>query len=125
MLPIIVISLLVMLSLSRKGVRILGVTVNYNMTFEIHLREVVPKATWSLGVVRRAGKLFDCPMFQCICFVQLEYCAPCGCSRHSFIWVCWIVLFVVRKGCVSVSSVVWETEGRLVLCVCSRRFIIE
>ena len=38
------------------GLRILGVTLNCQLTFEIHLREVVSKAARSLGVVHRAGK---------------------------------------------------------------------
>ena len=39
---------------------------------------------------------------------------PCGCRLRSLSWVCWIVLFVVRKGCVRVSFVVY-----------GRRFITE
>ena len=42
-----------------KGVRILGVTLDSKLTFETHLREVVSQVARSLGVMRRAGKLFD------------------------------------------------------------------
>ena len=35
---------------------ILGVTLDSKLTFEIHLREVVPKAVKSLGVLRRARR---------------------------------------------------------------------
>ena len=44
-----------------RSLRILGVTFNFKLTFETHLREVVSKAVMSLGVVRRTGKLFDRP----------------------------------------------------------------
>ena len=48
---------------------------------------------------------------------------PCGNRRRSLIWVCWIALFAVRKGCVKVSFVVWK-KGQC-LCVWSIRYIIE
>ena len=35
---------------------------------------------------------------------------PCGCRLPSIIWVCWIVLFAVRKGFVRVLG----TEERFV-----------
>ena len=41
-----------------KSLLILGVTLNFKLTFESHLREVVSTATRSLGVVRRAGQLY-------------------------------------------------------------------
>ena len=64
-----------------KSLRILGVTFDSKLTFEAHLREVVSKAARNLGVVRRAGKLFDCPSALKSCFnayvlSNLEYCAP-------------------------------------------------
>ena len=54
-------SLLDELSLRRQSLRILGVTIDSKLTFEMHLREVVSKAARNLGIVRRVGKLFDCP----------------------------------------------------------------
>ena len=66
-----------------KSLRILGVTLDSKLSNEIHLREVVSKATKCLGVVRRAGKLliklftYAQELFQCICFVQLEALHPC------------------------------------------------
>ena len=45
-----------------KGLRILGVTLDSNLTVETHLRELVLKAARGLGVVRRTGKLFNCPL---------------------------------------------------------------
>ena len=46
----------------------------------MHLREVVSKAARSLGIVRRAGKLFNCPRglksyFNAYVLFNLEYCA--------------------------------------------------
>ena len=51
------------------------------MTFDAHLWEAVSKAVKSLGIVLRAGKLFDCPRVLKSCFnayalSSLEYCAP-------------------------------------------------
>ena len=51
------------------------------LSFETHLGEVVSKAAWSMGVVCRAGKLFDCPRllkssFNAYVMFTLEYCAP-------------------------------------------------
>ena len=50
---------------------------------------------------------------------------PCGGRLRSLSWVCWIVLFAVRKGCVRVNFVVWGTDERLFSCTCSIRFITE
>ena len=59
--------------------------------------------------MRRAGEL-------CLtwCSVLLFRCC-----LWILIWVCWIVLLVVRKVCVRVNSIVWDTEGRY---VCSIKF---
>ena len=51
------------------------------MTFETRLREVMSKAPRNQEVVRRAGKLFDCPRVIKGCFntyilSNMEYCAP-------------------------------------------------
>ena len=43
-----------------KSLRIIGVALDSELTFETHLLEVVSKATISLGVVSRAVKLFNC-----------------------------------------------------------------
>ena len=43
------------------GLRILGVTLDFKWTFETHVREVVSMAARSLGIMRLAGRLFDCP----------------------------------------------------------------
>ena len=44
-----------------KSPRILEVTLNFKLTFEAPMREVVSKVARSLGVVHRAVKSFDCP----------------------------------------------------------------
>ena len=59
----------------------LEITVDSKLTFDTHVHEVVSKATRSLGVVRRAGKFFDCPRvlksyFNSCVLSSLEYCAP-------------------------------------------------
>ena len=65
---------------------ILGVTLDPKLKFETHLCNVVSEAARSLGIVRQAGKLFNCrqagklfdcrqagklfdELFQGICFV--------------------------------------------------------
>ena len=55
---------------------------------------------------------------------SLEYYAPYRCRRPSLIWVRWIILLSIQKGCVRVSSVVWGRK-RSVPCVCFIRFITE
>ena len=85
------ISLSVVLRLRRStSLRIHGVTLDSKLTFETNLREVVVKAARSMGVVHRAGKLFDCPRTLKSCFnayvlSSLEYCAPYGCCRRGLI----------------------------------------
>ena len=64
-----------------KFLRILGVTFDSTLTFEIHLREEVSKAARILRVVRRARKLFDCPRvlksyFNSYVLFSAKYCAP-------------------------------------------------
>ena len=94
-----------------KSLRILGVTLDSKLTFEIHLREVVSKTARSLVVVRRVGKSFICPRVLKSCFTayvlsSLEYCPPLPyrCRRRSLIWVRWIELFAVRKVCVGAQK---------------------
>ena len=61
--------------------RILEVTFDSKLMFEIHLRKVVSKAARNLGVMRQAIKLFDCSRVLMGCFnayalPSLKYCAP-------------------------------------------------
>ena len=84
-----------------KSLCILEVTFASKLTFEMHLKEVVSKAARNLGVMRQAGKLFDCPR------ANISY-----------------LMFAVRRGCVNVSFV-RATEERSVPCVCSIRFITQ
>ena len=51
-----------------KSLRILGVPLDSKLTFETHLQEVLSKADRRLGVVCRAGKLFDYPRVPKSCF---------------------------------------------------------
>ena len=51
-----------------ESLRILGVALDSKLTLEMHLQEVVSNAARSLGVVLRAGKLFDCPRVLKSCF---------------------------------------------------------
>ena len=85
------------------------------MTFRTYLDEVVPKAARNLNVLRRVEKLFDGLRVLKSCFNAyvlpiLKYCAFLLMSSEEFAWVCWILLFAVRKGCVRVSFVAWSTE---------------
>ena len=62
-----------------KSLCILGITFDSKLTFEMHLREVVSKAARYTGLIRRAGRLFDCPRMLKGCFnayvwSSLEYC---------------------------------------------------
>ena len=61
----------------------------------------------SLSVVRQAGKVFDCPSVLKGSFAYAAWSVgpPCGYRLRRLIWICWIVLFAVRKGCVRVSLV--------------------
>ena len=59
------------------------------MTFETHFRKVVPKAARSLGAMRRAEKVFDCPrvlknFFSTYVLSNLEYCVPVWLSSAKF-----------------------------------------
>ena len=51
-----------------RSLRILEITFDFKLTFEAHLREVVSMTVGSLGVVLRAGNLFDCPRVPKSCF---------------------------------------------------------
>ena len=73
------------------------------------------KIAKGVRVVRRAGKLFDCPRVLIGCFNAYVFSAwsivpPFRCGRQSLVWVCWTVLFAVRNGGVKLSFVVCLTE---------------
>ena len=51
-----------------KNLHILAVTLDSKLTFKTYLREIVSKAARNLGVMRRAGKLFDCLCVLKSCF---------------------------------------------------------
>ena len=60
---------------------ILGVTLDSKMTFEQHISNVVSSAARSMGIVRRASKIFGTLDVLTTCFrsyvlSRLEYCAP-------------------------------------------------
>ena len=113
-----------------KSLRILRVAFGSKLTFEIHLHGVVSKTARSLGIVHRAGKLYDCPRvfkscFNAYVFFILEYCA-----RASIVpavsHLSWLdMLFAVQKGCARVNFIVLSTGGTSVACICSIRFITE
>ena len=61
---------------------ILGVTFDSKMTFERHIVNVTSSAARSMGIVRRASKIFGTQevlttCFRSYCLSRLEYCAPC------------------------------------------------
>ena len=50
------------------------------------MREAVSKAAMSLGVVRQAGKLFDCPRVLKNCFnAYVLFSLECGCRLRGLI----------------------------------------
>lgn len=60
---------------------ILGVRFDSKLTFESHIRDVVASSSRSLGIMRRAAKIFDSTDVLVSCFrsfvlSRLEYCAP-------------------------------------------------
>ena len=74
--------------LEEVSLRILGVSYDSKLTFEIHLREAVSKAARTLSVVRRTEKLFDCPRelksyFNAYVLSNLEHASSCGCRHQS------------------------------------------
>ena len=71
-----------------KSLSNLEVTFDSKFTFETHSREVVSKAARSLGIVHRAGKLFDClPVLKRFfsCGPTWSIVPPCGCRLRSLI----------------------------------------
>ena len=116
--------------------RILEVTFYSNMTFGTHLTtkqvdlwEVVPKVARSLGVVLRAGNLFDCPSVLKSCFNA--YVLPTGVL--CFEWLSCAeshlsLLKTVVRGAKELCEgklCSWGTEERSVPCVYFMKFITE
>ena len=113
-----------------KSLRILGVIFDSKLMLGTHLPEVVSKAARPLDVVRRAGKLFDCPQVLKSCFnayvlLNLEYRAPVWKpSAESHLS---LLDSVVRsaEGLGEGELCCLRQRGRSVLSVCSMRFITE
>ena len=87
------------------------------LTFETHLREVVSKAARSLDVVRRVGKLLDCPRVLKICFnayvlSSLEYRAPVWMSSAGSHLGLLDSVVCNAEGCEG-KLVFWGTEVRI------------
>ena len=88
------------------------------------------KAVRNLEVVRRAGKLFDCPRVLKSCFNAyalfiLEHCVPVWMSSAES-HLGWLDSIVhSEKRLVKASFVVRDTEERAVPCLCYVRFITE
>ena len=68
----------------------------------------------------------------CLRSVSSQVFSTLGCfapvwrpSAHAHVGLLDSIGFAVRKGCVRVSSVDWDTEERLVPCVCYTRFFTE
>ena len=101
----------------------------------LSIRNVWDSFAWSCakgshesGCRAPTGRLFDCTRGLKTCFnayalPSLKYCFPVPCA--DLIWVWWIVFFAARKDCVRLSFFVWDTQIRLVACVCFIRFITE
>ena len=98
------------------------------LTFETHLRGVGLKGAKSLGVVRRAGKLYDCPRglksyLNAYGLSNLECCEPVWMSSaESRLSLPNRVVRSAERLCGG-ELCFWGTEGRSVPCVCSIRFI--
>ena len=93
-----------------KSLCIFGATLDDKFTFETFLREVVSKAARSLAVVAEQESYLvvhvcSRTVSKYICCSALSIQPSCECRRRSLIWVCWIVLFPVRKGCARVIFV--------------------
>ena len=113
-----------------KESRILGVTFDSKLTFENQLRGVISMAARNLGVVRRAGKLFDYLHMPKGCFnayvlSSLEFCAPVRMSSAESHWDLLDSIVCSAERLCEGEFAVWGAEGRLGPCVCSMRFITE
>ena len=69
-----------------KTLHILRVPLDSELTFETLLREVVSNAGRSLGVVRHAGKLFDCSRVIKCCFNAYVLSPWSMCPRVEVVW---------------------------------------
>ena len=79
-------------------------TLDNNLMFETHLRQVVSEAAWSLG--SRSEQEIYFIVHVCSRTVSMHTFRParsigpkCGCCQRSPIWVCWIVLFSTVRLC--------------------------
>ena len=111
------------------NLRIFWVTLGCKLAFEPHLREVVSKAAKSLNCAEQESYLI---VYVWSRTVSIHMSCParsivpsCRCRLPNLIWVCWRVLFAVRKYSVRVNFVIWDTERRSGPCVCSIIFIID
>ena len=95
-----------------KSLLILGITINSKLTLETHLRKVESKAARSLGVVRRAGNLFDCPRKLKSCFIAYIL------SRLSYWAYVWMSFAESHLGLL--NSIVRSAESEL-CCLENRR----
>ena len=94
-----------------KSLRILGVSIDFKLTFETHLREIISRTP---GICRSCAELESyLNVYVCSRAVSMPMFCPawsivisCGCRRRSLICVCWIALFALRIGYVRVSFVV-------------------
>ena len=105
-----------------RSLHVLGVTFDSKLMFETHSHEVVSQAARSLGAVRRAGKLFDCPRALKNCFntyalSSLEYCASVWISSAESHLS--LLARVVRRAARFYESKIYclGTEGGSILCV--------
>ena len=110
--------------------RIPGETFDSKLTFKVYLREVVLKVVSSLGVSRRAGKLFDCQRVLRSCvnayvLSNLEYCVPVWMSSTETHLSLLDRVVSSAEGCVRVNFVIWGTEGGSVHYDCSISTITE
>ena len=111
-----------------KSLRVLEVTFDSEVAFEMFFREVVSQAARNLGVVRRAGKLFDCLRVLKSCFnayvlSSLEYCAPlCISSAESSLGLLDRIVRSVER-LFELCCLGHRRKGNA--CVCSMRFITE
>ena len=78
------------------GLVLLGVTFDYKMTFEKHLRSVSRAASQRLGISRKSWRVFHDGSLLVRCFwgsvlSVLEYCSAVWCSAAIHALNCWTV----------------------------------
>ena len=114
-----------------RSLHILGVTLDSKLEFKIYLREVASKAARRLGVVRRKGKLFNCPRLLKNCFnayvlSSLEYCAfVWKSSAESHLGLLDSIVRNAERLCEGGHCCFRHRWEGSTLCVCSIRFIAE